>query len=36
VADRIRGDFAAGNTVVVEGWVLSRTEARLYALVVLG
>jgi hypothetical protein len=36
VAARIRGDFAAGSTVVVDGWVLSRAEARLYALVALG
>jgi hypothetical protein len=36
VAARIRGDYAAGSTVVVDGWVLSRTEARLYALVALG
>lgn len=36
VANRIRGDYAAGSTVVVDGWVLSRTEARLYALVALG
>jgi hypothetical protein len=36
VASRIRGDYAADRTVVVDGWVLSRTEARLYALVALG
>jgi hypothetical protein len=30
---RIRADFAAGRVVSVDGWVLSRTEARLYALV---
>ncbi len=36
VAARIRTDYAAGSTVVVDGWVLSRTEARLYALVALG
>ena len=36
VAARIRGDYAARSTVVVDGWVLSRTEARLYALVALG
>ena len=30
--DAIRRDFAAGETVHVEGWVLSRTEARLCAL----
>lgn len=28
----IRDDFARGNTVLVGGWVLSRTEARLCAL----
>ena len=32
VAERQRADFAAGRTVKVGGWVLSRTEARLYAL----
>lgn len=31
----IRDDFARGNTVVVDGWVLSRTEARLCALAVM-
>jgi hypothetical protein len=31
----ISADFAAGKTVMVEGWVLSRTEARLCALVAL-
>ena len=35
VATRIRNDYAARSTVVVDGWVLSRTEARLYALVAL-
>ena len=29
---RVRVDFAAGNVVVVDGWVLSRTEARQCAL----
>jgi hypothetical protein len=33
--DAIRRDFAAGETVHVEGWVLSRTEARLCALAAL-
>jgi hypothetical protein len=28
----IREDFAAGRSVTVQGWVLARTEARLYAL----
>ncbi|QQP88281.1 hypothetical protein IGS68_19830 [Skermanella sp. TT6] len=32
VAERQRADFAAGRTVKLDGWVLSRTEARLYAL----
>jgi hypothetical protein len=36
VAARIRSDYAAGRTVRVDGWVLSRTEARLYALVAIG
>lgn len=31
----IRSDFAAGETVEVEGWILSRTEARLCALALL-
>ena len=30
--DRIRDDFAAGRTVLVDGWVLSVTEARQCAL----
>jgi hypothetical protein len=30
--DRIRDDFATGRTVVVDGWVLSLTEARQAAL----
>jgi hypothetical protein len=29
-------DFAAGDTVLVDGWILARTEARLCALVFLG
>ncbi len=32
IDDRIRDDFAAGRTVVVDGWVLSVTEARQAAL----
>jgi hypothetical protein len=32
IADLVRGDFAAGRTVVVDGWVLSVTEARQCAL----
>jgi hypothetical protein len=30
--DRVRADFARGDTVQVQGWILSLTEARLYAL----
>lgn len=30
-----RSDFRAGNTVTIDGWVLSQTEARLCALVAL-
>jgi hypothetical protein len=29
---RVRADFAAGRTVVLSGWILSRTEARVCAL----
>jgi hypothetical protein len=32
IDDQIRDDFAAGRTVVVDGWVLSVTEARQAAL----
>lgn len=32
LAALIQSDFAQGRTVRVEGWVLSRTEAQLYAL----
>lgn len=32
IGERIRRDFAEGDTVRIEGWVLSRTEARLCAL----
>ena len=32
VATRVRADFAGGDVVMVEGWMLSRTEARLCAL----
>jgi hypothetical protein len=35
VADRIRDDFAEDRVAQVEGWVLSRTEARLCALAAL-
>jgi hypothetical protein len=30
--DQIRDDFSAGRTVVIDGWVLSVTEARQAAL----
>lgn len=30
---RVRADFAEGRIVRVEGWMLSETEARLYALI---
>ena len=32
LADLVREDFEQGRTVVVDGWVLSRTEARQCAL----
>lgn len=32
LATRIRDDFATAQTVMVDGWILSRTEMRLYAL----
>lgn len=32
LADRVREDFAEGDTVLLEGWLLSRTEARASAL----
>lgn len=35
IAARIRADFAASRVVQVDGWVLSRTEARLYGLAAL-
>ena len=35
VANRVRDDFAEGAVVSIEGWLLSQTEARLYALVAL-
>jgi hypothetical protein len=31
--ERVRADFAAGNVVLVDGWLLARTEARAAALV---
>ena len=33
---RIRADFAAGRTVVLRGWIVSVTEARLAALTLTG
>ena len=33
VADRIMRDFRKGRTVIVDGWLLSETEAKLCALV---
>ena len=30
--ERLQADFTAGQTVSLEGWVLSRTECRLYGL----
>ncbi len=32
VSERVRRDFAEGRTVLVRGWLLSRTEARIAAL----
>jgi hypothetical protein len=32
VAEMVRTDFARGRTVVVDGWILSATEARQCAL----
>ena len=34
--EKIRDDFEAGRTIVVDGWVLSITEARQAALFSLG
>ena len=34
-SDRVAADFESGETAVVNGWVLARTEARVCALVVL-
>jgi hypothetical protein len=31
IAAAIRGDFAAGDVVVVQGWLLARTECRVCA-----
>jgi hypothetical protein len=35
IANRVRHDFAEGAVVNIEGWLLSLTEARLYALAAL-
>lgn len=35
LARRLKEDFMAGNTVTVDGWVISQTEARLCALAAL-
>jgi hypothetical protein len=35
IAERIRVDFSENNTVCLEGWILSKTEARLCALAAL-
>ena len=32
IKERIKQDFAAGNTVIIRGWILSITEARQCAL----
>jgi hypothetical protein len=32
MSDLVRGDFAHGRTVIVDGWILSVTEARQCAL----
>ena len=34
-AERIREEFAGGETVVVDGWVLARSEARAAAILAL-
>jgi len=36
VGGRIRADFAAGQTVVLDGWVMARTEGRIAALAARG
>lgn len=33
VAEQIQRDFLRNDSVAVDGWILSRTEARLYALI---
>jgi hypothetical protein len=32
LAERLDADFAEGRTVEIEGWILARTEVRMYAL----
>ena len=34
-ADRIRADFRAGDTIVVDGWILAASEARATAVIAL-
>ena len=36
LSSRVRDDFGAGRVLLVDGWVLSETEARIYALAALG
>ena len=36
LSQRIRDDFAAGRTIMLDGWLLSLAETRLYALAALG
>jgi hypothetical protein len=36
IVNRMHDDFAEGAVAKVEGWLLSRTEVQLYALVALG
>jgi len=33
LVERVRDDFAEGRVEIVDGWVLSETEAKLYALI---
>jgi hypothetical protein len=35
LAARSRADFASGDTIIVDGWIVARTEARLCALTVM-
>jgi hypothetical protein len=32
LARQLKEDFTTGNTVIVDGWIVAKTEARLYAL----